>query len=695
MMAHLRPTLLALLLCFGAAMESVCLYAQVIVPREHFLSWDEFVSEFLDQEWGKEDEAPEFYQQSHTIIERLEEKYNNPINLNTATREDLIELDFLSSEQADSILSTRARLHIFSSPGDLMVVRGLGYRERRWLSLFVVLGDTIQQPSSRWRSYYEGSHIIESRWDIPLYKRAGFQIKNQEEIIKNRHRIYLGSPIAHTLRYRYNWKNQIAYGLTFQKDSGEPFGKYGQHPYDHFSGFFKQSSGNGKTTWILGDYRLHIGQGLLIGNGFFFNPSQTALHLPYAEARLRPHTGTDEVRFLRGAALSVCNGSWRGIAFASHRRLDGRIENDTLRSFITDGLHRSLNEIKRKGAIGLTTIGVHGEWRKANRHIGVSGMYLHYDHIVFPTPRPYNQHAFRGQTTGGFSVDASWKGKNSAWQSEIAFDTNGNLATIQLYRQNITRRLNGSLQVRHFSPGYISPLGYTKQADSQIQNETGTTLALHYRIKSETEIRGVLDYHYHSQPAFRAYAPHDGWRGQIEMEWGATNKRQQIRYTHISRQYNIIGHAPHLEYITTHRLRFQSRRYTQRLEWNWAADASAHHQQTRPQPHFGGMLSARATWRPNEQWRLSAFSSIFATHDYSTRLYTYVPQLRGVTVFPSFSDIGVSTVLLALYRINRHWEASARWGITHYFDRQYISSGMQQINRPTQSDIGFYLRYRI
>lgn len=694
MKTHLRPIILALLLCFSAAMDSVCLYAQVIVPREEFLSWDDFVSEFLSQDIEDEENTPDISQQRLAIIERLEDKYHDPINLNTATRQDLLELDFLTSEQADSILTSRKRLRMFSSPGDLMVVRGLGYRERRWLSLFVMLGDTINQQPSPWKKYYEGRHTIENRWDIPLYKRAGYQLKSKDDLIKNRNRLYLGSPIAHTLRYRYNWKNQIEYGVTLQKDAGEPFGKYGQYPYDHISGFFKRSSDDGRRTWILGDYRVHLGQGLLIGNGIFFNPTQTAQYLPYSGARLRPHTGTDEVRYLRGAALSFRNRDWSAIVFASHRRLDGRLENDTLRSFITDGLHRSLTEIEREGAIGLTTIGAHGEWRKSKHHIGVSGVYLNYDHIVFPTPRLYNQNVFRGQSAGGVSMDASWKGDKWAWQGEIALDIHGNLATTHTYRKSIIKRVNGSLQLRHFSPKYISPLGYTWQGGSQLQNESGVTLALHYLLKPEVELRGFLDYHYHEKPAFRAYAAHDGWKGQVEMEWGNTNKRKQIRYTHISRQYNITGYAPLLEYVSTHRLRFQSIQKSQSLEWQWAADASAQHQQTRPRPHFGAMLSTRATWIASEQLRLSGFASIFATHDYSTRIFAYAPQLRGVSAFPSFANQGISAALLGLYKIHRHWEISTRWSITHYFDREFISSGMQQINSPTQSDIGLYIKYR-
>lgn len=694
MIAHLRPTLLALLLCFGATMESVCLYAQVIVPREHFLSWDEFVSEFLTQEFEDEENLAEVNEHRQALIERLEDIYNNPINLNIATREDLLDLDFLSSEQADSILSTRERLRIFSSPGDLMTVRGLSFRERRWLSLFIMLGDTIQEPPSRWKPYYDGRHTIESRWDIPLYKRAGFQVKSKEELIKNRNKVYLGSPMAHTLRYRYTWKNQIQYGVTLQKDSGEPFAAYGQKPYDYTSGFFARTSNDGKRRWILGDYRLHIGQGLLVGNGFFFNPTQTAQNLPYSEARLRPHTGTDEVRYYRGGAFSYRKGSWSAITFASYRKLDGRIENDTLRSFIRDGLHRSLTEIERKGVIGMTSLGAHGEWRKPTHHIGITGLYLHYNQMVYPTLRPYNQNAFRGQTTGGTSIDASWQGDRWAWQGEVALDINGHFATTHTYRKNIIPRLKGSLQARYFSPKYISPLGYTWQGGSQLQNETGITLALHYRPKYETEIRGYIDYHYHPESAFRAYGAHDGWRGQVEMEWGKTEKRQQIRYTHISRQYNVVGHAPLLEYVTTHRLRYQYRIKAQRLEWQWSADAAAHHQQTRTTPHFGGMISSRGTWIPNEKWRLAGFASVFATHDYATRLYAYVPQLRGVSMFPSFAHQGCSVTLLATLNLNRHWEGSTRWGITHYFNRDYISSGMQRINGPTQSDFSFLVRYK-
>lgn len=690
----LRSTLLAFLLCLGSVTEGVCLYAQIIVPREVYLSWDDFVAEFLDQSFEQEEESPELSQKRQAVLDRLENIYNEPLNINVATRQELLELEFLTSEQADSVLSTRKRFRMFSSPGDLMTVRGLGYQERRWLSLFVMYGDTIQSRNSRWKAYYEGRHTIESRWEIPLYKRAGYQFETREALIKNRKRAYLGAPFAHTLRYRYNWKNQMMYGVTLQKDSGEPFGAYGQYPYDHVSGFFSRSSKDGKGTWMIGDYRLHIGQGLLLGHGYFFNPSQTALQLSHSEIRLLPHTGTDEVRFFRGGAGMIRRGSWNVLTFVSHRRLDGRLENDTLRSFITNGLHRSLTEIERKGAVGVTSIGIHGEWRSNQKHIGVSALYLHYDHVIFPSLRPYNTYAFRGQTTGGISLDASWREPRWAWQGELAFDAKGHPAFTNIYRRHILRKLNGSLQLRYFSPQYTSPYGFTWQGGNQIQDEIGVTFALNYRLKAASEIRGFLDYHYHQQPAFRAYDKHDGWRGQVEWEWTKDKQCNQFRYTHISRQYNIVGHSPFLEYVTTHRLRWQSRYQLHHLEWQWAVDASIHHQQTRTKPHFGSMLSARASWHPNDRWRISGFASFFATHDYATRLYAYVPQLRGVSSFPSFSDQGMSVTLMALCTLNRHWGVSGRWNINHYFNRDYIASGMQRINSPTQSDLGFYLRYK-
>lgn len=659
------------------------------------MSWEDFVAEVLAADPEEEEATEPLSVNGRTLLlETLEERHLSPFNLNTVTREELLTLDFLTSAQIDSLLDYRQKLRAFSSLGDLMLVRGLSHTDRRWLSLFVVVGDTLGAIPTWRRRLFEGRHVVDSRFDIPLYKRAGFIAKSSDEIAKYRHRYYLGPSMGNTLRHRYSWRRQIEYGATFQNDVGEPFAAHGNFPYDHVSGYFSYRPPDARTHILLGDFRAHFGLGLLQGNGFFFYPLQGLHSLPTHTTRLRQHTSTDEVGFLRGAAYSGHRGRWRWQAFVSHRRLDARLDGDTVRSFSSTGLHRSLTEIDRRNNVGLTSLGAHGEWRTSRAHLALNFLRLHYDRLVHPTPRLYNQHHFRGRRTFGVSFDHGVYRSNATWQGEAAIDRNGHYAVTQRLRLALHPQWTLLCQGRSFSPRYAAPSARTEQAGGVVQNEDGLSLSAAYRPGVGRELRGLLDVYRHRLPVFRADLPSSGMSGRLEYEWGAVSARHhRLHYSFRTRQRNITAHRGHLEYVTTHRLRYQNRHTSRRFVWQWALDGSAHHTQTRPRPMWGGMISSRFRFNFSPRARLSAFAALFSTHDHNTRLYAYTPRLRGTMAFSAFAHTGASVVVTAHASIGRRWEMGGRWSLLHLLDRRDIGTGMQRIASPTQNDLSFQLRH--
>lgn len=102
-------------------------------------SWENFVEDYLQQVAWEEEEADNSVLRT-SLLEELEEMHHSPIDINTASRHDLLPLHFLSDQQIDSLLARRDR-YIgrggFRSLGDLMLVSELSYRDRLWLSLFL------------------------------------------------------------------------------------------------------------------------------------------------------------------------------------------------------------------------------------------------------------------------------------------------------------------------------------------------------------------------------------------------------------------------------------------------------------------------------------------------------------------------------------------------------------------------------
>ena len=104
------------------------------------------------------------------------------------------------------------------------------------------------------------------------------------------------------------------------------------------------------------------------------------------------------------------------------------------------------------------------------------------------------------------------------------------------------------------------------------------------------------------------------------------------------------------------------------------------------------MLSQQAVWN-YRRFRLNAMFNWFHTDSYDSRLYLYEPSVRYDFSFPMYYGHGLHYALMARADWN-HLSLIAKIGTTDYFDRAFISSGQQQIDRSSMTDLLFQLRYR-
>lgn len=663
--------------------------------REVFIGWDDFVEEFL--QFAEESEADGIppLRGTSSWLEALEERRQHPLNLNTARREDFLEFNWLTQAQVDSLLAYRDRIRAFASLGELVLVRELSYNDRRWLSLFVFAGDTLKSSEAWHETWRSGQHEVEARVDVPLYKRRGFIVNNIDEIKKNRNRIYLGDRFAHTLRYRYRWRNRLQWGLRFQNDVGEPFARHRNYPYDFASFHLVAGGETSRRQMIFGDFTAHFGQGLLLGNRFMKSP-ELLLQQPAAEtSRLRPHTTTDEHRFLRGIAVRQQWHRWTLLNFASYRKWDARIENDTVRSFRTDGLHRSLRELSERNRVGVFTLGTHLEWQRRGMIIGASAFFLHLSLPVMPTFHRYNRHDLQGKHAGGMSINYRWNRRKWNVQGECALDMNAHLSTTHTIFYETSSSLSLIGQWRWFSSQFVAPLGRVLQQGSRCRNEVALAGGWRWQLARRVEMSGFIDFHRFPQPSFRADSAANGAALRMEMQYRVSgNTTHRLRYSLKSKQQNISGHAPWLEYRTTHRLLWQSRYRFSKGQWQWGVEGALFHSQTRKTPSLGVLLSARANLELTSACQLSLFAALFTTEDYDTRLYAYQPRLRGMGGFPLFYQKGTSTVVQLKWRLRDGWTFGGRWSFLHYFNRSEIGSGMQRIGSPSQNDLSVQLRWQ-
>ena len=84
----------------------------------------------------------------------------------------------------------------------------------------------------------------------------------------------------------------------------------------------------------------------------------------------------------------------------------------------------------------------------------------------------------------------------------------------------------------------------------------------------------------------------------------------------------------------------------------------------------------------------------FHTDDYASRVFIYEPGLLYAFSLFSFYGKGTRLAVNLKYTYRRWLTVQAKWGWTHYMDRNRISSGTEEIMGSNKSDIQFQVRVK-
>lgn len=654
---------------------------------ERFITWSDFVDEYAPVGENGENEPPDW--------EALEALSRQPLNINAATRAELLLLPFLSEAEADSLLAYRTKKHEILSMGELQLVRGMSFASRRYLSLFAFAAPAPTAGASLAEKLYKGRHAIETSLGMPFVKRAGYKHPGNELLQQSPDKIYLGNALRHRLRYSYRHPSGTAYALVFEKDAGEPFGAYGTRPYDHVSGYVRLT--HKAFTLLLGDYKFKAGHGLIAGETPYGGRGDATEAARRTAFRLRPSATTAESGFRRGAALEWRRKQLNVMAFASRECLDAIMTGDTILSVLTTGLHRTQREIARKRASGLWAAGGFAEWQ--GRHGGFGGGFYHvrYDGRVCPQlNRPYRHYVFRGRDATAFTGYYTLERGPLHLSGELACDGAFRRATKHVLRYAPEGIGTFALQWRHFPQRFDGRFGATDGQGTEVRNERGLMLSAATQLFGRVTATGYLDLFAHAAPTYLADSASHGLEWAAELKMPLRNERKMLltlRYKGKARQQSVTGHRHLLEYRQIHRARLQFACEGRRLRTVSSLDGSLAVRQTRNAAK-GVMLSQRVAFSANKHWTLGGFAGVFFTDNYESALYVYEPQLPGHTAFPAFAYHGMRGVAACSMKIGKRGLVAVRAAFIKYFNRRRISSGTEEISHSWNGDGGVVVKWR-
>ena len=607
-------------------------------------------------------------------FEELLENYiffsENPININSEDVMQLVELRLLSVCYYGDFLFLE----------ELEMVEGFDEQTLAIIRPVVYVGkDQSKDKLTLNKMARYGKHQIVGRYEQILEKQQGYEPYDDSLLLAKPNSRYLGSPQKYQLKYTYNYRNRIRAGFVLKKDAGELFftdkvsdtiqallGKNYRKGFDFF-GFhlYAKDLGIVKAA-VLGDYQLAFGQGLTMWSGLSFGKAGAGSSVMKQGRGIIPKGSASEYAFMRGTAVTLGGGPFRGTVFYSNRWIDANVSvfdtiDNELAEFVSSlqetGYHRTIGELQDRHAIRQQVIGGHLSYAMNHFEVGYTAHHTWLSAPLQLRPSHYNQFYFQGQRLTNQGVDFKYvKGKYALF-GEVAMSMNFDstaLAGVSVGSMTLSRfaglvgltikpagYLNFTLMYRDFGRAYQNLFSNAFGEGSRNQGQRGIYLGVEAAPAPYWHILAYADQFQFTWLTSQVYAPSRGHDYYLRIDFHFCNKAEYAHYR------NDDGTNEH-----------------------------------------GYFLCQDIAYKPeNKPFSLTFRYAIFDAKDYNARIYTYESDILYSFSVPALYGKGMRVYLLGKVKLFNALTLYARIGRTIYSDRDQIGSGLTLIEGNHKTDL--------
>lgn len=639
--------------------------------------------EALFEDWMEDAGDDEAAVDQEAVFEVLCDLSAHPLNINTATREELSQLPFLSATQIEDLQEYVDRYGPVRSLNELAMIPSLDYRSRQLLMSFLYVGDRQEEPSfpslSQIARY--GHHELTATGSVPLYERKGDENG------------YLGYPYRHWLRYNFNYGSFVKAGLVASQDAGEPFfANCNRAGYDYYSYYLLIKQLGRLKSLAVGRYRLHFGQGLVINNDFSLGKVALLQSLGRQVNTIRAHSSRMEANYLQGVAATVAlTERMEATAFVSHRSVDATPTADgDLATLLTTGYHRTESEIRRRHNATQTLYGGRIAYAAGGLTVGTTAAATMFSQPLHPDTRQlYRRYYPQGSRFWNVGIDYGYQSYWLTLSGETATGDSRAWATVNTASLRLTSDISLMALQRFCSYRYTAPLGSCGAVGGKVQNESGFLLGAQWRPSRGLQLMAYGDYAYHPWARYlvsQASSDADAYLSAVYAKgrWTFRAKgRLRFRQRDNDDKTALV------------------RRDAQRMsvsggydDGRWQVRSQVDVSFSQYQQHSRGYMITQHLSRKWKRLLLSASASLFHTDDYETRLYAYERGPLYTMNFPMSYGRGFRENLFLKWEVSKNAHFIGKISHLHYFDRKVIGTGLQQINGRNKTDVDLQLRLK-
>ncbi|HLO57429.1 MAG TPA: helix-hairpin-helix domain-containing protein [Bacteroidales bacterium] len=630
-----------------------------------------------------------------SLLNELEELQKNPLDLNTATRGDFEKIPFLTDFQISSLIDYRKEKGRLLSVYELQVIYGFTPDIIEMLLPFVTVPG-ISKLQSDTAVFRNVRHQAVIRVQRILEKQDGF-IKKDDKPGK----AYPGSPWLLNAHYELSAGQNLKAAFTVEKDPGEDLFRSSNRAGFDFNSGYVLLSGRGKLkTAVIGDYRLAFGQGLTLFSGNAPGKSSLSLNTVKRQDAVKPFNSNDENNFFRGAAASAGFGKFSGSVFISVKNrdanitdtIDGKIYFSSLRE---DGYHRTSSEISDEKSVKETAAGANIGYRNNFMKAGSTLVYYRTDKYLEPGNELKDIYDFSGNSLVDWGFDYLLNLPRFQFFGETSTG-NSSWATIDGLLFSLNKYAAVSVLYRKFGKGFYARYSSAFSEGSEDSNEEGFYTGLVLHPLPHLKISGYADFYRFPWLKYKQSAPCNGNDYLLQADYPAGKKTTMyLRFKFKNDPVDILrdssnipevsemqhsGVRYHISYAVSSVLTMQDR-----VEYSFSNVSSGNSTD-------GYMVYHDIAYRiPKAHIQLNLRAAWFKTADYATRIYAYENDLSSGYSFSPLYGNGLRSYIMASWKISQQVAFTFRYSNTHYYDRESIGTGYDEIKSDSKNDIKFRL----
>ena len=624
-------------------------------------------------------------------LEELSNRLQEPVNLNSATREQLEQCPFLSDIQIEHLLAYIYIHGQMETIYELQLVEELDRQTIQYLLPFVCIKAINNEPAFRWKTMLKdagryGKNEVLTRLDIPFYKRKGYE------------HTYLGPSVYNSVKYTFRYRDQLYAGGVAEKDAGEPFAAlHNRYGYDYYSFYLLLQNCGRLKSLAVGNYRLSFGQGLVMSTDYLMGKTIYASSFNNRSTGIKRHSSTDEYNYFRGVATTVALTKRLSVsAFYSHRNMDGVVTDGEITSVYKTGLHRSRKEADKKNLLTSQLTGGNVSYQQNHIRLGITGVYYVFNRLYEPELTGYSKYNIHGNHFYNLGIDYAYRWRRFSFQGETAIGKQG-WASLNRLQYSPVQDIQFILIHRFYSYDYWAMYAHSFGEGSTVQNEQGYYVGLETTPFSHWRFFVSFDLFSFPWKKYRINKPSRGTDGLIQATFTPrTNLSMYLKYRYKQKERDLTGSKGTLTLpIFHHQLRYRlNYSLNDVFSSRTTLDYNHFHSQDRAATkgyQVTQMISSQLPWT-----RLFADvqGSYFCTDDYDSRVYVSEKGLLYTFYTPSFQGRGFRCAVRLRYELNKHWLFITKFGETIYLNRNEIGSGNDLIYGNKKADIQMQLRIK-